>query len=308
MIVKNEEKNIVRCLDSVIDLIDTFCICDTGSTDNTVKIIMDYFQNKPNIKGELCFKKFISFDVNRNFCLEQSKDLGDYILFLDADMVLEHSSNKDDLILDYYYVFQESRDNIFKNIRIIKNNINFKYYGVTHEFLQTTNQNLKGEIIPKEKMKIIDLEDGGSKLNKLERDKYLLINDYEKTIFKSRYLFYLGNTFYSMGDYLIALKYYSERLKMRGWDQEMWFSHYRSGIIYYITKNYPKFVKNMIDAYSCDQERVENLYYLIQYYQKIKRHKLAKIYKKIVLKTLDKYNTFDKLFMEKKFYDKNLYS
>ena len=39
MIVKNESKIITRFFDSVSHIIDSYCICDTGSTDDTVKII-----------------------------------------------------------------------------------------------------------------------------------------------------------------------------------------------------------------------------------------------------------------------------
>ena len=35
MIVKNEEKILERCLDSVADLVDEIVIADTGSTDAT---------------------------------------------------------------------------------------------------------------------------------------------------------------------------------------------------------------------------------------------------------------------------------
>ena len=38
MIVKNESKIITRLFDSVIKIIDCYCICDTGSTDNTKEI------------------------------------------------------------------------------------------------------------------------------------------------------------------------------------------------------------------------------------------------------------------------------
>ena len=38
MIVKNESRIIHRLLNSVKDIIDCFCICDTGSTDNTVAV------------------------------------------------------------------------------------------------------------------------------------------------------------------------------------------------------------------------------------------------------------------------------
>jgi glycosyltransferase involved in cell wall biosynthesis len=37
MIVKNESKIITRLLESVSPIIDCYCICDTGSTDNTIQ-------------------------------------------------------------------------------------------------------------------------------------------------------------------------------------------------------------------------------------------------------------------------------
>ena len=37
MIVKNENKIIIRLLESVLPIIDTYCICDTGSNDNTIE-------------------------------------------------------------------------------------------------------------------------------------------------------------------------------------------------------------------------------------------------------------------------------
>ena len=46
MIVKNESKIITRLFDSVLSIIDCYCICDTGSTDNTKEIITNYFNDK----------------------------------------------------------------------------------------------------------------------------------------------------------------------------------------------------------------------------------------------------------------------
>jgi glycosyltransferase involved in cell wall biosynthesis len=42
MIVKNESKTIKRLLESVISIIDYYVICDTGSTDDTIKIVIDF--------------------------------------------------------------------------------------------------------------------------------------------------------------------------------------------------------------------------------------------------------------------------
>ena len=43
MIVKNESKIIFRLLETVLPIIDTYCICDTGSTDMTKELIKEFF-------------------------------------------------------------------------------------------------------------------------------------------------------------------------------------------------------------------------------------------------------------------------
>lgn len=45
MIVRNESKIITRLLNSVLPIIDTYLICDTGSTDDTISIIKDFFDS-----------------------------------------------------------------------------------------------------------------------------------------------------------------------------------------------------------------------------------------------------------------------
>ena len=42
MIVRDEEKHIRRCIESVKGLVDEIVVVDTGSTDNTVEIAKEY--------------------------------------------------------------------------------------------------------------------------------------------------------------------------------------------------------------------------------------------------------------------------
>lgn len=81
MIVKDEEKVIARCLDSVKDLVDEIIIVDTGSTDKTKEIVSQYTNKIYD------FEWCNDFSKARNFSF--SKATKDYIMWLDADDVIE---------------------------------------------------------------------------------------------------------------------------------------------------------------------------------------------------------------------------
>ena len=174
MIVKNESKIIVRLLDSVIDLIDGYCICDTGSSDNTILIIEEYFRDK-NKEGKVFQEAFQDFGYNRTVALRECYNMGnmDYILLLDADMKLiinipDVLSFKKSLTKYAYYITQGNDSFYNTNIRIVRNNINNSYWGVTHEYLKIPINSEEG-IIKKEELFINDIGDGGSKENKLTK-------------------------------------------------------------------------------------------------------------------------------------------
>ena len=84
MIVKNESKIITRMFDSVLSVIDSYCICDTGSTDNTRQIITDFF-NEKNIPGEIHNNEWKNFAHNRTIALNEAFNKTDLLLVFDAD-------------------------------------------------------------------------------------------------------------------------------------------------------------------------------------------------------------------------------
>jgi len=89
MIVKNESKIIRRLLESVAPIIDCYCICDTGSTDDTIQLIEDFFTER-GIPGKIPREPFRDFAHNRSFSLKQCETMpADYILLLDADMIFQ---------------------------------------------------------------------------------------------------------------------------------------------------------------------------------------------------------------------------
>lgn len=86
MIVKNEEKILRRCLDSVADLVDEVVIVDTGSSDSTKKIAAEYTE------AVYDFAWNDDFSAARNFAF--SKATREYIYSADADEVLNEENRE----------------------------------------------------------------------------------------------------------------------------------------------------------------------------------------------------------------------
>ncbi|MGA2117909.1 MAG: glycosyltransferase [Bryobacteraceae bacterium] len=85
MVVKNEERNLPHCLDSVRDLAGELVIVDTGSTDRTVPIAARYGARVIPFR----FAK-VDFSAARNRAIARAN--GQWILVLDADETLDRSS------------------------------------------------------------------------------------------------------------------------------------------------------------------------------------------------------------------------
>lgn len=88
MIVKNEEAVLRRCLDSLADIVDEIVIADTGSTDSTKQIALEYTDKVYD------FKWTGDFSEARNFV--SSKATKEYIYTADADEYLD-SKNRERL-------------------------------------------------------------------------------------------------------------------------------------------------------------------------------------------------------------------
>lgn len=86
MIVKNEERILARCLDSVADLVDEIIIVDTGSQDATKEIAGKYGAKLFD------FAWVDDFSAARNFAF--SKAGCDYIYSADADEVLSEENRE----------------------------------------------------------------------------------------------------------------------------------------------------------------------------------------------------------------------
>jgi glycosyltransferase involved in cell wall biosynthesis len=140
MIVKNEERNLPRCLDSVGSLTSEFIIVDTGSTDQTPSIAARYGARVVPFDFTI-----VDFAAARNHAIAHAR--GQWILMLDADEALapesapkieklvalgenagyflerrNHASDAETPVIDYV-------------VRLFPNRPNHRYHGRVHEII-----------------------------------------------------------------------------------------------------------------------------------------------------------------------------
>ena len=125
MIVKNEEKVLARCLDSICDLMDEIIIVDTGSKDRTKEIASRYTELVYD------FAWTGDFSQARNFSF--SKATGDYIYAADADEVIDEENRKK---------FRALKESLLPGVEIVQ-----MYYG--NQLSQRTVYNFDRELRPK---------------------------------------------------------------------------------------------------------------------------------------------------------------
>lgn len=303
MIVKNESKIIRRLFDSVLPLIDSYCICDTGSTDDTVNMIKTYFDEK-KIPGKVVFEPFKNFCYNRNFALQSAVGMSDYLLFMDADMILEVKHFDKQILgqVDSYHLLQGNDSFYYQNVRIVRNNGLYSYAGVTHEYINTpTNSTLAS--ISKNMLFIRDIGDGGAKSDKFERDIRLLTEGIKDEPLNVRYYFYLANSYFDHGDHDLAIAIYKKRIEMGGWNQEVWYSYYRIGLCHKHKGNMDAAIYSWMNGFDFLPDRLEALYEIIHHYRNESKHKLSFVFYQLALEIFKKNNNIDGyLFLHKDVY------
>ena len=270
MIVKNESSRILRALGSVVNHIDCWVICDTGSTDGTPEIITDFFRIH-NIPGKIVTAPFVDFSQACNAALSAAQMTGhefpfDYILLMDADMELK-VNDKDwkEFFKDArsYDMFQCAGMLHYQNRRMVKFGEAHGYLGVTHEYLDVES----GGCLPKEIAYFVDHADGSNRVDKFKRDIKLLKDGLKLEPKNARYMYYLAQSYRDCGKLEKAIDWYQRRVDAGGWDEEVWSAMLFIALCYKDLKKEAKFVHQALLAYQFRPSRAEPMWELAKYFR-----------------------------------------
>lgn len=264
MIVKNESAVIRRCLDSVIDKIDYWVIVDTGSTDGTQEIILDHLKDIP---GELYERPWKNFGESRSEAFDLAWGKGEYILFMDADDVLEFDEDFDfgSLVMDQYCMWRGSKEFSYIKPQLVRGDLPWRWVGVTHEYLDCPFP-YSWAILDKVRYICVG---GGARsvgIQKFLHNIELLTEGLKKEPYNSRYMFYLAESYRDAGQKGNALETYQKRVKMGGWNEEVFWSKLQIAHLLRDMDFPPSVVEeSYLSAHLYRPHRAEPLYYLAEY-------------------------------------------
>ncbi len=141
MIVKNEEKLLPGCLESIRNWVDEIIVVDTGSTDRTVEIAESFGARIFHQPWEGNFSK------HRNYSLEQATC--DWIFIIDADerfmqddiSEIRRLINQDEvgiISINVYNVYgsNEELETFLPSVRFWRRHLNLRYEGIVHNLLE----------------------------------------------------------------------------------------------------------------------------------------------------------------------------
>jgi glycosyltransferase involved in cell wall biosynthesis len=274
MIVKNESEVIRRCLDSVKPYIDRWVIVDTGSTDGTQEIIRNYLAEIP---GELYESPWKNFGESRSEAFEFAKGKGDYILFMDADDILEFDEGFQfgELTADLYNMWRGIPGFQYLKPQLVKGDMPWKWVGVTHEYLGCDADH-NDEVLTG--VRYASRDDGASSHDpkKFQKNIDLLTEGLKQEPTNSRYMFYLAESYRDASESGKALEMYQKRAKMGGWDEEIFWSKFQIGEMMQRIGISPKVVLEAHkEAHAYRPHRVEPVYHMATLYNELGDHEQA---------------------------------
>lgn len=320
MIVKNEAKVIEQCIKSVMPIIDSFCILDTGSTDKTIDKIHNIL-TKTEMSGVINTSKWKNFGENRTevFDIIRKRELGDWALVVDADDIIRITNQlsrpwetirkeiKEKINgFDVADVQIQSETIIYDQRRLFNMTLPWKYEGPIHEYptvegkldLKSTKMNVfsiihtsKGSSWKDQKTKY----EGHAKVLKEWKPDPKSPN-YELNV--ARRQFYLAQSLKAAGRTQEALIEYRKRAEMKiGWEQEAIYSQLLVARLEEWLEEKDRALIDYMECYNRDPERAEALAAIIKMLRVAGKFNLGVLFaEKLITMKQPEYNT--KMFIE----------
>jgi ADP-heptose:LPS heptosyltransferase/glycosyltransferase involved in cell wall biosynthesis len=220
LIVKNEERDLPRCLKSIAGIADAVAVIDTGSTDGTQRAIFD------NVRVPLDYQRWTGaserdasgdwklqdFAAARNYAITRAESIGtEFIMWMDADdELLEPAAVRRHLYRDDFdalNMFVEEGGTKWLHCRLWRTAAHIRFKGRVHEYPVIDGMRVK---LCKTTIRH-NAEPGIGQEDSNDRNLRLLLQEWADSP-NARTAFYLGCTYKSAGKFSEAANWFQQRL------------------------------------------------------------------------------------------------
>lgn len=285
MIVKNESHIIKKTLEHLhcIFKFDYWVICDTGSTDNTKDIIVDFFDNA-GVSGELHDNEWKNFAHNRSKALEYAYDKTDYLFIFDADDYIHGDLKLPEKLTYDSYSLKFGPKFVYYRPLLINNRKKWKFKSVIHNYLfcldkENKQIDLRGNYhIESRRLGNFNLDPLKYKKQAevLEKEFKIEMDKKEDIGLAYRYAFYCGQSYRDFNDTQNAIKWYKKVVEeLNNWVQEKYYSCIELGNLYKKKDNFERSIYYYLKSLEYDNERIEGVVYAFNYMKEKKHNYLA---------------------------------
>ncbi len=251
MIVRDGGEIFRRCLEAAKPFLTTWTVIDTGSVDDTTAVVAEILDDLP---GELRHSEWVGFGHNRSELMAAAKGTADYLLLLDADMIVHYDRGRlPELTRDVYNGTVRSSINYALPL-LVRGDRNWRYEGVAHSYL-ASDRHWDGQTLPG-----LWIEDHShTTVEKLERDLDLLSAEHARNPLDARTAFYLAQTYYDLDRFPEAIAMYRYRANLNGWDEENFYARYRLGSLLGEHESFLDGARELLAAWEMRPSRIEPL-------------------------------------------------
>jgi len=227
--VKNEHESIPRLAESVIPLIDSWTVMDTGSEDSTREIVESEFSCLP---GQLIERPWRNCGANLTELMAEAQDSADWLLWLHSDMTVSFHpdlrkwlATDPDPDTDAWQVEVSDSSVSYRVPIMVRGGLDWEWVGLTHEYLDGKGRKQR----PLLGLSVYHHADGANRATKHERDIELLAEGVESG--DTRAVFYTAQALAGLGRTDEAIEMYARRASMGGWEEEAWYADYRAAAL-----------------------------------------------------------------------------
>lgn len=282
MIVKNEAAIIAQTLDNILEHIpiDYWVIADTGSTDDTVAIITDFFY-KRGIAGQIVQHAWQDFGHNRQLALDAAQGLSDYVFFFDADDRFHGQPELPQTLTSDAYSFKLCTESPsarqYCRSLMVKNDGSWYWEGVIHELIVSRQAAPQKTLIHGDYVVVSGRF--GSRNRDYLSDAQILARAYEQTdkrLLKMKYAYFCAQSYRDAGQPQTAIEWFKRNIShCTEHTEPIRFSLIALGNLYQQLGRSADAVQAWLHAYDHQPQHAESLVILAEHFLAEKRHQLA---------------------------------